>query len=92
MSRSLPSRWEAPAAPGARAAKLPASGVALFSPLPPCPFMQGAKESPGRMAGGARMACQGPLGLLDTQATWEKPAALEPQVKSFSFSSLTRQI
>lgn len=34
------------------------------------------------MAGGARMACQGLLGLRDTKVTWEKPAALEPQVKS----------
>lgn len=28
------------------------------------------------------MACQGLLGLRDTKVTWEKPAALEPQVKS----------
>lgn len=50
-------------------------------------FVQGAKESPGWMAGGARMASQGRLGLRDTEVTREKPAALEHQVKSFSFSS-----
>lgn len=40
---------------------------------------QGAKESPGWMAGGARMASQGRLGLRDTKGTREKPAALEHQ-------------
>lgn len=39
------------------------------------------------MAGGARMASQGPLGLLEAKGTREKPAALEHQVKIFSFSS-----
>lgn len=92
MSWSLPSRWEAPVAQGVHAMKLPARGVTLFSPLSLWTFMQVAKERPGRMAGGARMACRGLLGLRDTKATWEKPAALEPQVKSFGFLSLTRQI
>lgn len=31
------------------------------------------------MAGGVRMASQGPLDLRDTKVTWEKPAALEHQ-------------
>lgn len=48
--------------------------------------LQGAKESRGWMAGGARMASQGLPGLQDTKVTWEKPASLEHQVKSFSFS------
>lgn len=49
--------------------------------------MQGAKESVGWMAGGVRMASQGTLDLRDTKVTWEKLAALEHQVKSFSVSS-----
>lgn len=48
--------------------------------------MQGAKESLGQMAGGVRMDSQGPLGLLEAKGTREKPAALEYQVKIFSFS------
>ena len=39
------------------------------------------------MAGEARMAFQGPLGLRDAKVTWEKRAAQEYQVRSFGFSS-----
>lgn len=39
------------------------------------------------MAGGVRMAFQGPRGLRDIKATWEKQAAQEHQVKNFHFSS-----
>lgn len=41
---------------------------------------QSAKESLGRMAGGVKMASQGPRGLQDTKVTWEKQAAQEHQV------------
>ena len=38
------------------------------------------------MAGGVRMASQGPPGLWDIKATWEKQAVQEHQVRSFHFS------
>ena len=40
------------------------------------------------MAGGVRMASQGPLGLRDIKVTWEKQAVQEHQVKGFHFSFL----
>lgn len=47
--------------------------------------VQGAKGSPGRTAEGARTASQGLRGRRGTKGTWEKPATLEHQVKSFGF-------